>query len=214
SYTSMPALLGRAMPAPHRVAPLLLRSLHAHVAARFSDRRLRQIMGYPAVFLGSSPRRTPSMYHLMSALDLTGGVRYPLGGFIELIDAVAALAREHGVRIRTGCTVTAITTEPPGPRRGRAGVPGLGDRRRRAWSGGVRARATGVTYRDDTGPTRTLDAELVVAATDLHHLEHDLLPPALRDFSARWWRRHDPGPGGVLAYLGVQGHLPQLRHHT
>src|SRR5690606_25252069 len=69
----------------HRLVPLLTRSLRSLVASRFTDRRLRQILGYPAVFLGSSPERTPSMYHLMSALDLTGGVRYPHGGFTTLV---------------------------------------------------------------------------------------------------------------------------------
>src|SRR5690606_6536175 len=29
-----------------------------------------------------------------------------------------------------------------------------------------------------------------------------------------WWRRRDPGPGAVLLYLGVQGELPELTHHT
>src|SRR5690606_5667250 len=43
----------------HRLLPLLLRSLEQHVAARFTDHRLRQVLGYPAVFLGSSPDRTP-----------------------------------------------------------------------------------------------------------------------------------------------------------
>src|SRR5699024_7701826 len=106
----------------HRLLPLLGRSLQAHVAARFTDRRLRQILGYPAVFLGSSPDRTPSMYHLMSALDLTGGVQYPQGGFARLIEAVAGLAEEQGVTIRTGATVTAVTAESPPPgRRARRG---------------------------------------------------------------------------------------------
>ena len=179
-----------------RLGPLLLRSLERHVAARFTDRRLRQILGYPAVFLGSSPDRTPSMYHLMSALDLTGGVRYPQGGFARLIEVIAELAVEAGVRIRTGATVTAITTAPAGGR------------------GRRRARATGVTYRDPDGRRQRLAADIVVAATDLHHVETRLLPPALRDHSPRWWRRLDPGPGGVLVYLGIEGRLPQLPHHT
>ena len=62
------------------------------------DNRLRQILGYPAVFLGTSPDRAPSMYHLMSHLDLDDGVRYPLGGFAELIDRIAALARAEPAR--------------------------------------------------------------------------------------------------------------------
>ena len=180
----------------HRLVPLLARSLKAHVAARFTDRRLRQILGYPAVFLGSSPERTPSMYHLMSALDLTGGVSYPQGGFSRLIEAVAGLATAAGVTVRTGCEVTAVTTRPAGRGRRR------------------RAHATGVRYRDAAGGRHELAADVVVAAADLHHVETELLPPSLRERTTRWWRRHDPGPGGVLVYLGVEGRLPQLTHHT
>ena len=180
----------------HRLAPLLLRSLRSHVAARFADRRLRQVLGYPAVFLGSSPARTPSLYHLMSSLDLTGGVLYPQGGFARLIEVIVRLTREAGVTLRTGCEVTAITTEP------------LTRHRRR------RARATGVRYRDADGDEHVLGADLVVGATDLHHIETVLLPPRLRDHSERWWRRGDPGPGGVLVYLGISGRLPQLPHHS
>src|SRR5690606_35913974 len=32
----------------HRLVPLLTRSLESHVAARFRDHRLRQVLGYPA----------------------------------------------------------------------------------------------------------------------------------------------------------------------
>ncbi len=75
-----------------RLARLLTRSLDSHVAAEFSDPRLRQILGYPAVFLGSSPRRAPSMYHLMSRLDLGDRVLYPQGGFTRLVEVLAQLA--------------------------------------------------------------------------------------------------------------------------
>ncbi|SKB06996.1 phytoene desaturase family protein [Aeromicrobium choanae] len=181
-----------------RLAGLLGRSLESHVAARFDDTRLRQILGYPAVFLGSSPSRAPSMYHLMSGMDLADGVLYPQGGFSTLIDAIAALARARGVRIRTGATVIGIDTSSTG-----RAVP----------TPGARARVEGVTFRTDEGIER-IDADVVVGAMDLHHLETRLLPEHLRTYPESWWKRRDPGPGAVLAYLGVEGELPELAHHT
>jgi phytoene desaturase len=67
-----------------------------------------------------------------------------------------------------------------------------------------------------TGPDgpRALDADLVVAAADLHHVETQLLPAELQTYPERWWRRRDPGPGAVLAMLGVEGRLPELAHHS
>ena len=71
------------------------------------------MLGYPAVFLGSSPSRAPSMYHLMSRLDLGDRVLYPQGGFTRLIEVIAALAERHGARLHTGAAVTRILTDRP-----------------------------------------------------------------------------------------------------
>ncbi len=176
-----------------RLARLLSRSLQRHVAASFVDPRLRQVLGYPAVFLGSSPTRAPSMYSLMSSLDLGDRVLYPQGGFTRLIEVMASLAERHGVRLHTGAEVTAISTRA-GERRGRAQV-------------------TGVEYVVGGG-REALAADVVVGAADLHHLETALLPGPLQTHPERSWRRRTPGPGAVLAMLGVEGSLPQLAHHS
>ena len=171
---------------------LLTRSLESHVAGSFTDNRLRQVLGYPAVFLGSSPSRTPSMYHLMSRLDLGDRVLYPQGGFTRLIRVIADLAEKHGARLHTGAPVTRILTTDP--------------------SGG-RPVVTGVEHDSPTGP-RTVEADVVVGAADLHHLETALLPTALQTHPEPAWRERSPGPGAVLAMLGVEGRLPQLPHHS
>jgi phytoene desaturase len=59
-----------------RLARLLLRPLSSLAARTVRDDRLRKVLGYPAVFLGASPYMAPSMYHLMSHLDLADGVLY------------------------------------------------------------------------------------------------------------------------------------------
>ena len=173
-------------------ARLLLQPLDRFVARRFTDPRLRQILGYPAVFLGSRPEATPSMYHLMSHLDLDDGVRYPMGGFTALIDRIAALAVDAGVdvRLRTRAVRIATSGERPG------------------------ARVTGVVVRTVDGEDETLDADVVVTAGDLFRTETELLPESLRTYGASWWADKTPGPSALLLYLGVDGVLPQLDHHT
>ncbi|MGO1225665.1 MAG: phytoene desaturase family protein [Brachybacterium sp.] len=199
SFTSLrPFLSARvALQAP-RLLQLLAEPLERFVARRFRDPRLRQVLGYPAVFLGSSPDRTPSMYHLMSALDLTGGVMYPQGGFTHLIEAITALAVQQGVRVHTSTRATRILTTPDAARPGGRGRP----------------RASGVQVQGPDGTTRTLPADVVVATADLHRVETTLLPRHLQTFPDSWWRRRTPGPGAVLVMLGVEGELPQLAHHT
>ena len=174
-----------------RLARLLLQPLDTLISRSFTDPRLRQILGYPAVFLGSSPFIAPSLYHLMSHLDLEDGVYYPRGGFSEVISRIASLAESAGVTVTTDATVTAITT-----------------------AGGKRARATGVRYTDADGRGHRLTADVVVSAADLHHTETTLLPRALQTYPESWWTKRVPGPGAVLLMLGVQGALPELAHHS
>ena len=176
---------------------LLTRSLRSHVAAQFADNRIRQLLGYPAVFLGSSPSRTPSMYHLMSRLDLGDRVLYPQGGFTRLIEVIATLAQQHGARLHPGMRATRIVTSE-GSRGGRSRVTGV-------------EHAVGCSA---DGGRRILPADVVVGAADLHHLETALLPPRSQSHPSRVWRHRSPGPGAVLAMLGVEGRLPQLAHHS
>jgi 1-hydroxy-2-isopentenylcarotenoid 3,4-desaturase len=176
-----PALLRR-LP---RLLPLLTRTLAGFVEPRFTDMRLRQILEYPAVFLGGSPYGVPSLYHLMSHLDLDEGVLYPRGGFTAVIRAIERLARERGVEILTGTPVERIVVSDGAAR-------------------GVRVRGGQV-----------IDADIVVSTADLHHTETRLLADAAdRTYPEEWWSTRTPSPGALLVLLGVRGELPQLAHHT
>ncbi|MFM1953736.1 MAG: hypothetical protein RL187_945 [Actinomycetota bacterium] len=154
--------------------------------------KIQQLLGYPAVFLGSSPYIAPSMFHLMSYLDLEDGVLYADGGFTRVIDSMRDVIEDHGVTILTQATVRAITTEK---------------------SSG-KARATGVNYEDAHGNTHFLQADFVVSTTDLHHSETQLLPSELQTYPQSYWDKKVAGPSAVLLYLGVKGEVPELLHHT
>lgn len=181
----VPDVLGRL----GRLARLLVQPLDKFVAGFMTDPRLRQILGYPAVFLGSAPNLTPSMYHLMSHLDLADGVLYPQGGFSTLIESIATIARAEGVHIITEAKATAILVNDE-------------------------KAVAGVRYVDASGTFVTLDADNVVSAADLHHTETELVPAGLQTYPERWWDKRTSGPGAVLVMLGVSGELPQLQHHS
>lgn len=172
------------------LARLLLEPLDTLTGRYFRDPRLRQILGYPAVFLGSSPYVAPSMYHLMSHLDLNGGVLYPQGGFTEIIAAIVRLAEAEGVRFRTGTPVERIDTAVFGARE--------------------KPVAVGVT----TTAGEFIPADLVVGAADLHHVETTMLPPEYQTYPQRYWEKAVAGPSAVLVSLGVSGELPELEHHS
>ncbi|MCS6557043.1 phytoene desaturase family protein [Curtobacterium flaccumfaciens] len=191
-YTSFQDLTKLAAPDVLRRLPklarLLLEPLSTFAETAVRDRRLWQILGYPAVFLGTSPYAAPSMYHLMSHLDLADGVLYPKGGITEVISAVERVARAEGAKIIAGAKVERIVVED-----------------------GV---ATGVVHRDRDGVQHTAPADLVVSAADMQHTEMQLLEREHRTHGADHWKKRDPGPSAVLVYLGIDGPTPGLLHHT
>lgn len=175
-----------------RLVSLLTTPLSRLTARTVKDRRLRQILGYPAVFLGSSPDRAPSLYSLMSHLDLADGVLYPMGGFTRVIAAIAGLATAEGVELRTGVTVRRILVEDGAA----VGVEV------ESWEAGE-------------SELETLRADVVVSAADLHHSETVLLDDERdRSYPQSYWDARVAGPSALLLYLGVSGELPQLEHHT
>ncbi|MFE6736731.1 phytoene desaturase family protein [Microbacterium sp. NPDC057650] len=188
SYESLRPFLDPALLARlPRLARLLGEPLDRMIRRSSRDPRVQRVLGYPAVFLGTSPSRAPSMYHLMSHLDIGQGVLYPRGGFSAVIDAIAGLAVDHGATLTTGTRARQIIV--------RDGA------------------AVGVEVESPEG-IEVLPADVVVSTADLRVTERQLLAPAHRSRSESWWRRRDPGPGAVLAMLGVRGELPELAHHT
>jgi phytoene desaturase len=171
-----------------KLAGLLLTSLWSKVARTVWDDRLRKILAYPAVFLGASPYSAPSMYHLMSHLDLADGVRYPIGGFARVIESIANLAVAEGVTVIRSATATRIVVED--------------------------GAAKGVEYRDEHKRKQVAEADIVVSGIDLHFSETELLEPEHQTFPEEYWAKATPGPSAVLLYLGVKGDLPELEHHN
>ncbi|MFQ4147399.1 phytoene desaturase family protein [Arthrobacter sp. LAPM80] len=195
-YDPFGTLRGLLNPAVLRHGPkllqLLTQTLDSYAARRFSDPLQQKILGYPAVFLGTSPNKAPSIYHLMSHLDLQDGVLYPQGGFMAVVDAMERVVRKAGVTISTRATATAILTA----------------------SATTPIRCEAVSWRDGEGAEHSTPATLVVGAADLHHIETRLLPERQRTISAKKWSKADPGISAVLVCLGVQGRLPALSHHN
>ncbi|NBU23528.1 MAG: phytoene desaturase [Actinobacteria bacterium] len=75
------------------------------------DERLKKMLNFPAVFLGASPYDTPSMYHLMTHVDMNQGVFYPMGGIYTVIESIERLAKQHGVEIHTSSPVQQILVQ-------------------------------------------------------------------------------------------------------
>lgn len=122
-----------------------LRTLRACSRSFFSDRHLHQWAGRYATYSGSTPTRAPATLACIPHIEARFGCWYPMGGLGALRDAFERVADTMGITLRTGCTVTAITSSAD--------------------------RVTGIRLDDQS----TLDASIVVANADARHLYRDLL---------------------------------------
>lgn len=73
-------------------------NMRSHVAKVTSNRRLREILEFPVLFLGALPQNTPALYSLMNYADMSLGTWFPEGGMFSIVDAMEKLAKEKGVK--------------------------------------------------------------------------------------------------------------------
>ena len=69
--------------------------------------------------------------------------------------------------------------------------------------------ATGVSTALDV-----IEADIIVASADYHHVETRLLPLKDRSYSDSYWNSRVMAPSSLLFYLGVGKKLKNMRHHT
>jgi phytoene desaturase len=173
----------------------LLGSMDDHARSYFDHPKLRQLVQYTLVFLGGSPHNTPALYNLMAHVDFDLGVFYPQGGLYSVVEALADLGREQGVDFRTGATVTTID---------RDGEGFLVTTECDEGSGG-----------DAFGErTDALTADRVVCNANPAHVERELLAPPDRTHGPGYWEERTYAPSAYMLYLGVEGSLDALEHHT
>jgi 1-hydroxycarotenoid 3,4-desaturase len=86
------------------------RSMWVALSSFFRDPRLRQLFGRYATYYGSSPFRSPATLNLIAHVERAGVWRI-VGGMYRLAEALARLATELGVELRTSCEVTRVIVE-------------------------------------------------------------------------------------------------------
>lgn len=89
---------------------LITRNLDSHVSRYFNNRRLKQILEYHMVFLGSSPFQAPAMYSLMSHLDFKSGVFYPKKGILSLAEDMRRISKKYDINYHFNSEVSRIVT--------------------------------------------------------------------------------------------------------
>jgi len=163
---------------------LLLQPIDSYVAGFVRDQRLKQILEYPMVFLGTSPFSAPAMYSLMSALDFKEGVFYPQGGMYTIIESLVAIGKKKGVQYHLDSAVSHIVTD------------------------------NGLVHGITLVSGEHIDADIVISNADLHFTETVLLDAVDQTYPESYWKNKEPGPSALLLYLGLKGKIPEFEHHN
>jgi len=163
---------------------LLLQPIDKYVSTFVRDIRLKQILEYPMVFLGTSPFTAPAMYSLMSALDFKEGVFYPQGGLYTIIESLVAIGKRRGVSYHFNTGVRRILTD----------------------AGTIK----GVQLETN----EKIHADIVISNADLHFTETKLLKSEDQTYDDAYWDKKEAGPSALLLYLGVKSKVPEFEHHN
>ncbi len=160
------------------------RSVDSDLGTYFKDERIRLAFSFQSKYLGMSPFRCPSLFTILSFMEYEYGVYHPRGGTGAVMAAMARVARDLGAKIE------------------------LNDRVEEVLFNG--RRATGVRTR--RGSTA---ADALVIGSDFAQTMTRLVPDGIR---RRWTDKKIASKkfscSTFMLYLGIEGTLPDLSHHT
>jgi phytoene desaturase len=169
-----------------RALPMLRpwRSIDQDLATHFKDERVRLAFSFQSKYLGMSPFRCPSLFSILSFMEYEHGVFHPRGGCGAVMSAMARVAADMGVHFQLNTPIRALELS------GRT-VRGV---------------------RTDAG-THPFDA--VVLNADFADAMRTLVPNAAR---RRWTDQRIAAKkfscSTFMLYLGLEGTLDNLAHHT
>ena len=89
----------------------LLKSYKKHVYKNFKNPKLRALLEFPVLFLGTAPDETPALYSLMAYSGFVQGTYYPDGGFVQVIKGIERLCLDLGVTIKKNQCVKKINVK-------------------------------------------------------------------------------------------------------
>ena len=160
-------------------------TMESYLNKWFKDDRLKKILEYTLVFLGSAPDKTPALYNMMNFIDFDMGVYYPDGGIYKVIEALENIAKKHGVKIYTNSPVSEILVSDK--------------------------KVTGVQLLSG----KNIPADFVVSNADMNFTEMNLIKEdSLRTYKKKYWDKAVMGPSAFILFLGLSRKIDTLTHHN
>ena len=89
-----------------------LTNIKSEVAKYFKNKKLRQILEFPVLFLGAKPENTPAFYNIMNHADFGLGTWFPeKGGMYRVIESMIELAIEKKVKFKSNHNVDKLVVD-------------------------------------------------------------------------------------------------------
>jgi phytoene desaturase len=155
------------------------------VRGHVPEPRIAQMLDHFTQYVGSAPDASPAVLCGIAHMQTSEGVWYPVGGTGAVPHALARLAGELGVDLRTGCGVRRILLDDAG-------------------------HAAGVET--DSGERVPLSA--VISNADAVRTHRELLAETRPSQRFERRRRYEPACSGVVLYLGLDRAYDHLAHHN
>ena len=159
-------------------------SLYDHYFNYFQDEQLCYAMAYPSKYLGMHPKKSASVFSLVSWLEFNDGIWHPKGGFTALSRGLAKAATDLGVTIHYNTPVARVLTS--------------------------QNRVRGIRLENGT----EVSAEIVVTNADFGYaLNHILTPEQRGPYTNRKLDSMRFSCSTFMLYLGVNKTYPDAPHH-
>jgi len=86
-------------------------SQRSHVRKYFKHPYLISILEFPVLFLGGTAQNIPALYSMMNYADLSLGTWFPMGGMVQIPQAMGRICKEQNVEIHLNTEVHKILSK-------------------------------------------------------------------------------------------------------
>jgi phytoene desaturase len=164
-------------------------SMKSHVAKHFSNKKIKEILEFPVLFLGALPEKIPALYSLMNYADIKDGTWYPEKGMYSIVNAMYDLAEELGVKFCFNEEVKEIVIND-----------GKADKIK--------------SFNFFSQQQNFFYADVVISSADYHFTETKLLPTKYMSYNKAYWDSRVMAPSCLLYYVGLNKKLKNIVHHS
>jgi len=162
----------------------LFKSLRSHINNYFSNKKIKNFLEFPAMFLGGSPKNTPALYSLMNYGDIKKGTWYPEGGMYKIAEAFSSLSKELGVEHILGDPIVKLD------------IKNKSIKSATSKSGKI------------------FNSDYFLAGLEYPFVQTKLLDEKHRSYNLNYWSKKHVAPSALIFYLGLSSKVKNIEHHN